>query len=534
MQALAAAAPTAPLPPPRNPFAALPLEVTAAIFALLPPDTRLLCRGVCRGWRDALSEARLWASLDLSSAARLVHGDATSALLRAASARAAGQLAALNVSGCARIRHDALLRVVGANGGALRELAMCSGDGERAVTVEQLEALLQAGPQLRALHADVACGSVAEARALLAGIAAPCALAQALTLLAGVAAPSAVTQQRYGPLCIRSLTVSAADAGIQQLAAALPAHAPLQELRLMHAPLHEPGALHAVVDACLECSRVHSVRLDATRLGAAAAPQLARLLRAGTRLRDLHLEVDARWPAASLLDDAGAALIADALRANVTLTSLRLVCVALWETPQAAETLLAALVGHPSLRLLVLWGVRAGADAATAIKAGAAVAALLSANAPALEELVVSRCGLGEAGLRPLLAALPGNAHLRSLEVEHDAFSDAFARNALLPAVRANAGLRRLLLDDAVGAARDAMALVDSRAAGGGAPGGGGVLPAQSEEDAAAMAAVCSAANISVDLVPRLLTANARVCEEESDEVWDALAFINGDDDESA
>jgi hypothetical protein len=488
-------------------FATLPREVTAAVFALLPADTRLLCRGVCRSWRATLSEARFWAALDLSAAARLARGDATSALLRAAAARAAGRLATLDISGCGRIRHEALLRVVGANASMLRDVFMVCGDDHRAAaaTVPQLEALLQAGPQLRALHVDAACASVAEALPLLTGAAPP--------------------WQRGGPLRVRSLSVAVTDAdagaSIRALADALPAHAPLEELRLLRAPLDQPGALGAVVDACVECHSLRSLRLDATRLGADAAPQLARLLRAGTRLRNLHLEVDALRPVKPLLDDAGAALIADALRANATLTSLRLVGVALFPTPDAAATLLGALVGHPSLQLLVLWG--AHANAATALSAGGAVAALLAANAPALEALVVSRCGLGEAGLRPLLAALPANTHLRSLELEHEAFSEAFARSDLLPAVRANASLQRLLVQDAVGAARDAMALVDSRVA-------GGMLHAAQSEPVGGVAAMMEAANGAADAIlhfdaPPLLGSHA--CEEASDEVWDALALIN-------
>jgi hypothetical protein len=56
----------------------------------------------------------------------------------------------------------------------------------------------------------------------------------------------------------------------------------------------------------------------------------------------------------------------------------------------------------------------------------------------------VSYCRLGDDGLRPLFQALPANTHLRVLTCHTNYVSDAFAADALLPAVRANKGLRRL------------------------------------------------------------------------------------------
>jgi hypothetical protein len=90
-------------------------------------------------------------------------------------------------------------------------------------------------------------------------------------------------------------------------------------------------------------------------------------------------------------------------------------------------------------------------------------------------ELDASRCYLGDAGLRPLLAALPRNAHLRALCIVGSGMSAACGRGALLAAVRANGSLRTLNADFGGAAAE---ALVRGRSAhaqdGSGAGGAGG------------------------------------------------------------
>jgi hypothetical protein len=51
---------------------------------------------------------------------------------------------------------------------------------------------------------------------------------------------------------------------------------------------------------------------------------------------------------------------------------------------------------------------------------------------------------LGDAGLAPIFEALPLNRHLRMLNAGYNDMSEAFARERLLPAVRANATLCEL------------------------------------------------------------------------------------------
>ena len=74
---------------------------------------------------------------------------------------------------------------------------------------------------------------------------------------------------------------------------------------------------------------------------------------------------------------------------------------------------------------------------------------------------------LRDAGLAPIVAALPHNHHLRDLDLRYTGPSDAFLRNTLLPAVRANTSLRYLgLMLGSMAehpAALEAEALVRSR-----------------------------------------------------------------------
>ncbi len=70
-----------------------------------------------------------------------------------------------------------------------------------------------------------------------------------------------------------------------------------------------------------------------------------------------------------------------------------------------------------------------------------ALAALIAVNTPVLHTLSVSKCNLGDAGLAPLVHALQRNTHLKLLGCWGNGASEAFAREQLLPAVRARPGL---------------------------------------------------------------------------------------------
>jgi hypothetical protein len=137
-------------------FASLPEALALSIFTLVPAETRLRCREVCKPWRDgALKDgSAAWAHLVL----RTDHEEPDpevddSSLLRAAAARAHGALEVLDVRRC-EYMSDVLLQVVAANAATLRELHtsfLWLVDNNKA------EALLHAAPLLRVLHTDVGC-----------------------------------------------------------------------------------------------------------------------------------------------------------------------------------------------------------------------------------------------------------------------------------------------------------------------------------------------------------------------------------------
>jgi hypothetical protein len=102
----------------------------------------------------------------------------------------------------------------------------------------------------------------------------------------------------------------------------------------------------------------------------------------------------------------------------------------------------------------------------------AALSALVAADAPALEELLIHADRLDDSLVALLADGLARNMHLRALRcagnVAHG-LTRRFVRETLLPALRANASLRELALDDADGAqlaeAGPAVELVRQRAA---------------------------------------------------------------------
>jgi hypothetical protein len=424
---------------------ALPPVLVLHVFSLLPVDARARAACVCRGWRTTLDQRCLWTRLDLSPSSGVAVGVMDAALAGAAR-KARGQLTALDVSGCARVSFDALLAVLRANAGALRELRVGARQhaSPQNLDADRVERLLQAAPQLVACHADAyGFSSVADACRMLRN------------------------EPPFQPLRLRALSVDFVarfddEASVLELAADLAAHAWLKHVELGHAPLTTLAVLNAVVDAALARQLV-SLQLWGCRLSPASAPPLVRLLGSSTLAELTILQRN------HLMDGPSAALVGDALRANSALTSLSLRA-ELWHDMDAAAALLGALTGHNTLRTLNLSSNDAwrGAPAADA-----ALGALIAANAPALTELDVSWSRLGDAGLHPLFEALPHNTHLRTLDVTGNNVSAACARDVLLPAVRANTSLRKLFLgenrDDVADEfirvfLREATALVAARA----------------------------------------------------------------------
>jgi hypothetical protein len=413
----------------------LPLSVVLHIFSLLPVDCRLRCSEVCRGWRAVLLERSLWTRLDLSAASGVTptpdDGETWDALFRCAAARAGGGLQSLHISQHL-VSLEALLEVTAANAGALQELRVSV---DHMITVgfeiDETEALCVAAPLLRSFSTELQpdFDDVPAVRRALRN------------------------EAPFGPLRLQSLFASfrfrVDEAGVIAFAADVAAHASLERLTLYELPLHTAAALDAVVDAALaRC--MHTVSFYDCSLPPASAPALARLL-SSEALTTLIIQEE------ELLDVPASRVLAAALRANGTLTSLTLKRVGVFDNLAAAAVLLGALTGHAGLQTLRLrCNLVAAADRAAV---GAALGALVAANAPALTQLDVSDCALGDDGMRALFEALPANTHMRTLCCHSNNATEACVRDVLLPLVRANTSLRSTPMPDFPDAVADMIDL---------------------------------------------------------------------------
>jgi len=197
-------------------------ELASLVFALLPVDSRLRCRKVCRGWRAFLADVRFWQVCNLSATSGVARR--SPALLRAASERAHGTLRELDVSGWYRkaalqgeetLNDEQLLPVLRANAASLLDLrargAVGSFVNTSAATIEQL---LTAAPRLRLLECDAHLQGE-EARGPL-----PCLL----------------REPQFAPLRLQNYTIIALDAQPPPDGPAVAAWAASQPLLL--GPLH--------------------------------------------------------------------------------------------------------------------------------------------------------------------------------------------------------------------------------------------------------------------------------------------------------
>ena len=392
-------------------FASLPHSVALQIFALLPADQRARAAVICRAWRAIVAEPCLWTRLDLSPASG-VKRPVTDAVLRGAAALARGALEVLDLGDC-DTSPEAELEVIVANAGSLRELSWCCDDA--VLKAGWVEKLALAAPQLRLFQADTAASA-----------------ADAIRMLRNEAP--------FGALRLRTLDVENAvedamsEATVLALAAAMPGHASLFKLSLNDVPLNTQAALDAVTAAARAC-RLHGLTLTRCNLSPASVPALARVI-CECALTLFHIDNDH----VQLLDEPAAVQLADAVAANHTLTRFLLEAVGFWNNGAAAAAVMRALTEHPSVRMLAL----NHNDAPDEATAGAVLATLVAANAPALQVLHLQACDLGDEGLGPLMDALPNNSHLRLLNCYNMSMSVDFARDRFLPAVQANASLREL------------------------------------------------------------------------------------------
>ena len=194
--------------------------------------------------------------------------------------------------------------------------------------------------------------------------------------------------------------------------------------------------LHSFVDGVVARRLLRRLVLEQCPLAPDFMTEMARAVRDGA-LTELKVIYDP--PLQVVLDSAAA--LTDALRSSRTITTLMLGSADFWTAPAAGAAMLDAVARHPTLNTLELELNLAPEHQAAA---GAAIAALVAADAPALTTLDLYACRLGDAGLAPILEALLRNTHLHMLSVRGNGMTADFARQRLLPAVVANTSLRTL------------------------------------------------------------------------------------------
>ena len=380
---------------------------------LLDVETRLRCREVARAWRDALAQRRLWARLDFLACTLGRDSDTVEAfarLLRAACACAGDALHTLKLGSKLNVElQHVVLELVTAHAGSLREVQLVYD----CFSVDQLLAILGAAPSLRKLHTCVS--RLADVHLLTA-------------MLRGV--------PPWAPLCVHSISMDFSLGNtlneLHSLFGAMAGHEPLQKFAFNGQVLHEPAALRGLFDAVIQ-GRLHSLDVRHFDLGLSAAPELARLLRDGA-LKELHLCGNR----GVVLPKAEASHLVPAL-ANNRREVLHLQNFRFWDALDTSGAHVRALAGKPTLRSLALDGMHAP-NASFAPVIGAALAALVAADG-ALKNLELRNSWLGDAGLRPLVEALPHNTHIKRLDIRGTGMSDAFQRDVLVLAVLANASL---------------------------------------------------------------------------------------------
>jgi len=346
------------------------------------------------------------------------------ALLRAACKCAQGTLRELDVSGWrdlfledelgddASPRRFSLGHLIPLISATLLELRVLGCDDLATAPIEQL---LLAAPRLRLLECD----------ALLRGEAAQ--------------APRLLQEPLFAPVRLRSLVIRSRPeqpqpVDVPAVVARAALHTGLVRLQLEHVPLDSELALDAVVD--LAISQLQRLWLGGCLLSPPSLPALTRMLAGAASLASLHIYNNGE----ALLEGAFLPDFCAALRAS-RLVTLKLVDMHLWQSLEDGLAVVAACTGHPTLRELSFWDNSMGAHAPVAV--GAALGCLVAADS-ALEHLDIDYCNLGGAAVRPLFAAVARSSRLRELECRGNDISSDCAREAVLPAIQANASLRHL------------------------------------------------------------------------------------------
>lgn len=242
------------------------------MFELLPVNTRLRCIEMSRAWRSLLADPSFWVHIDLSC---VWHKRLTTALFRAAVAKAGTQLQVLDLTGndlpfdvlhttvvrgttkvsCSTLTRGRWLSQA-ANADTPKELHFALSH----YSAHELLSLLDAAPNLTELVADSA-GSLDDAR----------------WLLSDPVFSEVVTIQ---DLRVDDAEMLHDDASVAAFCALVAKHHGMQELYLTGANLSTAAAARSVVDVALSL-QLSDLYLEGCELRANSLPALGRLVSAG-------------------------------------------------------------------------------------------------------------------------------------------------------------------------------------------------------------------------------------------------------------
>ena len=234
----------------------LPRCFVRAVFLLLPVDARLRCSEVSRAWRALLADTSFYERLDLSVSSGCTRFSLP--LLRAAVAKAGGQLRAVDVTGQPYMVGvvDILREIIAANAATLTELRVV--DAGVYWSVEGVQALLLqcSSPAFEVLEAAVSVHQDPQvARSMLRN------------------------EPPFQALRLRRLLMDV-PTDVASFCSDLRVHASLEQLYLHGVALDTAVAMGAVVDACIAIN-LRRLDLRRCRVVPAALPELTRLVAAG-------------------------------------------------------------------------------------------------------------------------------------------------------------------------------------------------------------------------------------------------------------
>ena len=224
------------------------------------------------------------------------------------------------------------------------------------------------------------------------------------------------------------------EQALLDLASALSVYEGMDRLSLSASPLAARAVVDAVVDAAIS-GGIKDTFFGGCDLSQTALPALGRLLQSAG-FGGLSVHNSGR----TLFEGPALPAFFEALRKSKSLRMLWLEDVNLWADVAVATQLIGTLEGFKQ----GLWLSNNRTDGTPAMQraAGECLARLI-ARSRNLRILDLSGNALGETGLAPIFQALNGSKTLVELRL-YQRFSADFARDVVLPAVRANTSLRKL------------------------------------------------------------------------------------------